>query len=179
MIIDIRTIHREPRHLDFVVSEGWWTADQEDDSILGFDRPMNVQATLGRTGDKYVLDGRLHGGVLLRCDRCLEAYHFDVEHNYTLFLARRDSDKNETEVRLSDADLSVDFITGEEVNVDDIIREQIYLSLPMKSLCNDNCAGLCPACGANLNKQKCGCLRKTGHPGFSALRNLKLKGEKI
>ena len=70
--------------------------------------------------------------------------------------------------------MGVEFITGEEVDVDEIIREQIYLSLPLKSLCNETCPGLCPRCGVDLNQESCLCDREQGHPGFSKLRNLRV-----
>ncbi len=58
--------------------------------------------------------------------------------------------KTEEEIELSDEDMMTDFVTGEEVDLGEIIREQIFLALPMKSVCRPTCAGLCPKCGANL-----------------------------
>ena len=60
-------------------------------------------------------------------------------------------------------------------DLDEVVREQIYFSLPMKSLCRKDCSGLCPLCGANLNMEECKCRKEKGHPGFSELKNLKLK----
>ncbi len=71
----------------------------------------------------------------------------------------------------------VEFITDSEIRLDDIVREQIYLSLPMKCLCREDCSGLCPLCGTNLNMKKCECLREKGHPGFSKLKKVKFQGE--
>ena len=53
------------------------------------------------------------------------------------------------------------------------MREQFYLSLPMKPLCREDCQGLCPACGTNLNRGLCTCKRDWDDPRMAALRNLK------
>ncbi len=60
------------------------------------------------------------------------------------------------------------------VDLGDVVREQIYLSLPMQSICKESCRGLCPVCGANLNETSCLCRKTESPPAFSKLR---LKGE--
>jgi uncharacterized protein len=77
-----------------------------------------------------------------------------------------DPEEDDTEIELAEKDLEVDFIRGEEIDLDEIIREQIYLSLPMKSLCSEDCLGLCPTCGSDLNAGSCQCHREQGHPGI-------------
>ena len=73
--------------------------------------------------------------------------------------------------------MEADFIKGEEIDLKDIVREQIYLSIPMKSLCSEGCLGLCPICGKNLNQGPCQCKGEKGHPGFLKLKNLNIEGE--
>jgi uncharacterized protein len=92
-----------------------------------------------------------------------------------LFLSLPPPDTEKSELELFEEDMSVDFIMGGEIDLDEAVREQIYFSLPMKSLCREDCSGLCTFCGANLNKEECKCRRDMGHPGFSELKNLKLK----
>ena len=95
----------------------------------------------------------------------------------TLYLSLVQETKEcQNEIELLEDDMSVDFITGNEICLDDIVREQIYLSLPMKCLCREDCLGLCTLCGTNLNIGKCNCEDKKGHPGFSKLKNIKLDG---
>ena len=91
-----------------------------------------------------------------------------------MFLSLPPSDAEKSELELSEEDMSVDFIMGDEIDLDEVVREQIYFSLPMKSLCREDCRGLCPVCGINLNKEECKCRREIGHPGFSELKKLKL-----
>jgi uncharacterized protein len=87
------------------------------------------------------------------------------------------SSRDEREVELLDEDMEVNFLYGETIDLDETIREQIYLSLPMKSLCKEGCLGLCPFCGANLNEGLCKCSRESPYPVFSKLKNLKIEGD--
>jgi uncharacterized protein len=100
-----------------------------------------------------------------------------VTSDFRLFLAPPPASTGPSEVELLHEDLLTDFMTGEEVNLEEVVREQVYFSLPMKVLCNEQCAGLCPRCGANLNRGKCGCLSEGGHPAFSKLKLLNFKGK--
>ena len=177
MIIDLRTIPHGSRSFEFCFEKDWWRSDDQDDQILALDTLLQVKIKIERVADEFVFDGELAGGVQVRCDRCLEPYHQDLKFEFRVFLALPPPVTNQTEVELLDDDMEVDFIKGEEIEIDEIIREQIYLSLSMKSLCSKDCLGLCSVCGINLNRKKCECRSEQGHPGFSKLRNLKTKGE--
>jgi len=104
-------------------------------------------------------------------------YHRDLDSEFRVFLTLKDPAATDTELEVLDEDLEVDFLQGMQVNVNDIIQEQITLSLPIKLLCTASCRGLCSRCGLNLNQQRCSCPPEQGHPGFSKLRNLRIAGE--
>ncbi len=178
MKVDLRTIADGPRSFEFVLEKDWWCSGGQNDHILALDAPLRVKTTIYKAGDRYVLDGEFSGGLELGCDRCLEPYHRELKSAFKVFLALPLPDKDETEVELMEADLEVDFIRGEEVDLAEIVREQVYLSLPIKSVCSESCLGLCPVCGASLNKENCRCHREYGHHAFSKLRDLKIQGEK-
>lgn len=175
MIIDLRTIPHGSRRFEFSLEQGWWHSDERDDLVIAVDTPLEVRIEISRLNDKYVLNGNLSCGLQVRCDRCLEPYHRDIKTDFQLYLTLPPPESENTEMELVDEDMAVDFIVGEEIELDDVIREQIYLSLPMKSICSEGCLGLCPRCGANLNQGKCRCSREVGHPGFSKLKDLKIK----
>ena len=180
MIIDLRNISEEIREFDFFLNEDWWqgSGKREQDRFLGPDMPMNVGGHIYKAGNKYILNGRINGGLQIKCDRCLEPFHYDVKSDFQLYFTLSILNSDQSDVELQDDDMEVDFIRGDFIELDDIIREQIYLSLPMKSLCRENCSGLCPSCGRNLNKERCQCRQEQGHPGFATLKNFKVKGEK-
>ncbi len=171
MIFDLKTASEKPVTLDFTLSPEWWKGDEYDNPILGFDREMQVHLFIKRTGQRYVLEGRLKGGLMLRCDRCIEAFHFDLETEFRLFLTPYPQQLEE-EIELGEEDMSVVFISEDEIELDELIKAEIYLSLPMKILCKEDCAGLCPMCGKNLNKGRCNCKKEAGHPAFMKLKDL-------
>jgi uncharacterized protein len=177
VILDLKTIGPEPRQYQLELDPEWWEREGDYGAVQGLDTPLTFQATIYRAGGKYVLDGRLQGGLRLFCDRCLETYRFEMRSTFRRFLAMPASQKTEEEIELSDEDMMTDFITGEEVDVAEIIREQVFLSLPMKSVCRPTCAGLCPKCGANLNMGPCGCQQETVPSGFDKLKHIRIKGE--
>ncbi len=176
MIIDLSTIESAPRPFDFTLSPGWWHGDERD-RILGLDEPLKCCLEISRVGVKYLLDGSISGYALVSCDRCLKPYRLQLDFDFRLFLSAPVSDSDLSELELTEDDMSVQFVDGHKIDLDDIVREQIYISLPMKSLCREDCSGLCPVCGTDLNQKTCECQRGEGHPGFSKLKALLLNGE--
>jgi len=176
MIIDLRTLPKGPQEFAFRLRQDGWPGNEGDGRIIGLDGPLEVRIRIAKAGSKYILEGSFSGGFRLRCDRCLVPYHRDLDSEFRVFLTLKDPVTTETELEVLDEDLEVDFLQGMEVDVDDIIQEQIYLSLPMKLLCTESCRGLCSQCGLNLNQERCSCPRGQGHPGFSKLRNLRIAG---
>jgi len=171
MIFDLKSAFEKPVNIDYTLPPSWWKGDEYDSPILGLDKEIAVHFHIRRTGQRYVVEGRIKGGLILRCDRCIEAFHFDLRTEFRIFLAPHPEIKEE-EIELKEDDMSVVFVSGEEIELDEIVRSEIYLSIPMKVLCKEDCAGLCPVCGKNLNKGRCDCKKETGHPAFSKLREL-------
>ncbi|MBW1997735.1 MAG: DUF177 domain-containing protein [Deltaproteobacteria bacterium] len=174
MIIDLKDISESPQVFEFRLEEDWWVPDGPSDQIRGLSRPLEVSLSIYRAGGRFVLEGSLSEGVLARCDRCLERYSLDTRSSFKVFLERPPAGAEGEEIELKEEDMEVDFIRGEELDLDEIIREQIYLSLPMKSLCSEDCRGLCPGCGCNLNVERCRCRVRQGHPAFQKLKELNI-----
>ena len=172
MNIDLRTTHQRPRDFKYALKPNWWRRDLVDDQILGLDGPLDVQISIRRSGKKYTLDGKLTGNVHVRCDRCLEHFHTNIESKFRLDLVHASEEISQEKVELLPEDMSINFITSEEINLDNIVREQVYLSLPMKLLCKDDCPGLCSLCGCNLSVERCDCHRTKGHPGFFEVESI-------
>jgi len=175
MIIDLKTIpHGGERSFDFILEKDWWKSSDEDSQVLGPDGPLTVKIKIYKAGERYALEGEIAGGFQVICDRCLETYHRDVSSDFKIFLDAPSEETDKAEIELLEEDMAVGFLRGEEVDLNVIIQEQVYLSLPIKFLCREDCLGLCPVCGCNLNEQECKCEKKQGHPGFSKLKNLKI-----
>ncbi len=177
MILDLKTIGPEPKEYQLELDPGWWEREGDHGAVQGLDTPLTFQATIYRAGGKYVLDGQLQVGLRLSCDKCLDTYRYEMGLTFRLILAMPAPQEAEEEIELSGEDMMTDFVEGEEVDVAEIIREQIFLALPMKSVCRPTCAGLCHKCGANLNLGPCGCQRETVPSGFEKLKHIRIKGE--
>ena len=177
MIVDLRNIAEEPRHFSFTLDTGWWQSQGDNDQIAGFEIPIKAHIQIYRAGDKHLLKGAIDGRFQARCDRCLEPFGLDSHFRFETFFAPPVNVPDPDETELGEEDMEVDFIKGEEIDLGDILREQIYLSLPVKLVCHSDCMGICPKCGVNLNRGQCRCRKELGHPEFAKLKNLKIQGE--
>ena len=112
------------------------------------------------------------------CDRCSEPVpvRFGKAFRSLLFPKGREP-AAEAHTELHEDDLDVGYYDGKGVEVHDIFWEQVALELPLKVLCSDACRGICPACGANRNREPCSCSGGTSQGPFDVLKNLKGKKE--
>lgn len=132
---------------------------------------LTLRAT--RSGDKVQLVGRVRVGVTFECDRCLAPMALPVNESFDLVYVPPLGTGDERE--LGENDLSLGFYQDGIIDVDDLVREQIELALPMARLCTEACHGLCPTCGANLNLNKCGCTDKVVDERWAALKEIQSK----
>jgi uncharacterized protein len=79
------------------------------------------------------------------------------------------------EIELAPDDLEYVTYEGEDIPLDGIVEEHILLSLPMQPLCDEECKGLCAACGANLNRGDCGCPEAGRGSPFDSLKEFVVK----
>jgi uncharacterized protein len=142
-------------------------------------RSQPVQATIDlcRQGDARVeVQGALQTGVTLVCDRCLADYGFVVDVAFHLLLeVPADRNWQVRELECSGSDLDTVQLLEPVVDLREILRQQLFLSLPEKFLCSGRCKGLCPTCGADLNRGGCSCEQQTAVSPFAVLAGLKGK----
>jgi uncharacterized protein len=156
MRIDLTNIPSEGKSLYFSLTPSWWKPDLDEDRLMRLEAPLSAWMKLYLAGKKIVVEGFVSTRLLLRCDRCLEPYGWDLSTDFRIYLSITPF-KGELDVELSEGDLNLDFIDGKFLDPDQIIREQIILNVPMKTLCRKDCKGLCPVCGCNLNMTRCSC----------------------
>jgi uncharacterized protein len=121
--------------------------------------------------------GHLAAHVEPECGRCLERYPARIEQELDLFYLPRpaaEPEAEEEEVELSDREVVVGYYDKARLDLGDAMREQIFLSLPLKRLCREDCRGLCPTCGRNLNAGDGGCppVEEPEDPRLAFLRRL-------
>lgn len=154
--------------IHYLFPEGEPGLGGQDTRLTG--RPeLHLQAT--RDGSKVQLTGKLNASVSFDCDRCLKPLTICVEQTFDLTYVP--PGRLEEEKELGEDDLLVAFYTDQVIDLDDLVREQTELALPMSRLCGDECRGLCPVCGHNLNGGDCICRPEDVDPRWAALSELK------
>ena len=159
MKIDLTNIPSEGKEFNFKFAQDWLKTDFEDERILGLDAPVSARIKIQPVGKKISIEGSISTSLLLQCDRCLEPYSWDLSNNFRIFLSLSPLTGG-IDVELSEDDLNLEFIQGSFLEPEQVIQEQIILSLPMKTLCSPDCKGLCAICGSNLNVTTCSCSKK-------------------
>ncbi|MCK4353455.1 DUF177 domain-containing protein [candidate division WOR-3 bacterium] len=107
--------------------------------------------------DKIGVKGKLKFNLRLTCSRCLTEFTKELVEQLDALFLPDDINKKIKKDELSYEDIQTSFYTGEEIDILPLILDTILLSIPMKPLCCENCKGLCPMCGKNLNEGPCEC----------------------
>jgi len=132
--------------------------EREEVSNLGaVEAETRVEA--GNFAGEYIADGSVTFAADFECSRCVDPYPFAGTSTFHVrFRPRPEVTEENEEVEITQPEeLDVEFYSERTVPLRDLAIEQVQLSIPMKPLCNDNCLGLCPECGANRNKEQCRC----------------------
>jgi len=112
------------------------------------------------------------------CDRCSEPVSVRFGKAFhTVLSPQGQGPKGTGPVELHADDLDVGYYDGKGVEVNDIFWEQVALEIPVKVVCSESCLGVCPACGANRNREACSCESHAAPGPFDVLKNLKGKKE--
>ena len=156
-------------------------ADMVQNHECEFLGPLKIRIKAFKVRDLYEVEGAFQTYIRLTCSRCLKGFDTlldsEFELTYTKELASITETSVEEEVELRAEDIGLLFFRGEEINLLDGIQEQVVLAFPLRSLCSENCKGLCMHCGADLNPGGCGCKVEPSTNKFAALKDLKLNNK--
>jgi len=106
------------------------------------------------------------------CDRCLEAARFSIDSDFSLYY-RPVSEGYGDEKEIDAGEAEMGFYEGESLELNDVLREQVLLALPMQRVCREDCLGICPECGRNRNQSECHCQKAPVDDRWAALKELK------
>lgn len=130
--------------------------------VIEFAKPIELDGLLSVAGDIVSLDCKLKTELVLTCSRCLEKFKHELSIDICEKFSANPASKND----------EVIFIDSDTVDITEIIENDIVLALPMKRLCKEDCKGLCPHCGSNLNFTTCKCKDEDIDPRLSKLKDL-------
>ena len=163
--------------------EGSLTIESDADDLditsdeISLDGPVRVVLDLNVNEDIVSVSGAVKTTLVLQCSRCLESYNHDVNGELS-FVARR-SKKGVAASGVTDNEHEMDpdsliIIKHDEKKIDitGFVRDAVMLSVPLKPVCSEQCKGLCPVCGQNLQEFECGCRETRSDPRWQSLDGL-------
>lgn len=153
-------------------------ARMQSDGECAFSGPVTADITVEREFDHLKAVGRVHVPTELTCGRCLATYASAVDSAFRIIFRKETARHTEVEdeTELCDDDLIASTYSGDEIDLAHEIEEQVAMEIPLKPLCDEECKGLCPVCGADLNTGSCSCSREPVNLKFSALKDFKISG---
>lgn len=124
-----------------------------DEALARFTSPVIIDVHADFLSGQLLVRGSIRAETAAVCSRCLK----ELSHP----------------VRIDEYAFDCDASKGDIIDLTENIREHIIIALPMKELCSEECKGLCPRCGKDLNVSGCDCSEKRVDPRFGGLDKLK------
>jgi len=183
MLFEIQELERHPIDFKQEFAPGAIELGEEMRQAAALKSAGRAQLVEERHGKHQIIqDIRLKGDLSTRlelaCARCLEPVMLDVQRDFELLYRPQGSDAGREELSVTAAEAEISYYEGEGVLLEDVLREQILLAVPLKVMCKEHCKGLCPHCGKNLNVESCDCVATMQDPRWAALEDIRKKLER-
>ncbi|RMD95294.1 MAG: DUF177 domain-containing protein [Calditrichaeota bacterium] len=131
-----------------------------------FDHDVQVAIEIDKRGRNLFIHEIVHTNARFQCDRCLEPFSRDLDSDFRVtYSSDPEFVRLDEDIRLIPPDQA-------EIDISEDVRETVLLAIPIKLLCKEDCKGLCPHCGANLNFETCTCPGPQLDPRWEALKKL-------
>jgi DUF177 domain-containing protein len=154
----------------YIISDGCWLPREDRAFLLNATAVISVSR---RDDETAVLKGEIQGLRAAVCDRCGERVDEKLHCEFFYMVTTRKEQALELhDLECSDEDANTLYLEEMEIDVDEILREQSYLAVPLKTLCRADCKGVCAGCGVALNREACCCVADTSSSAFAVLKKL-------
>jgi len=179
MYIHVEQITPEGLNLDFEERPGDFPvlAEMIKQGECEFLAPLKTSLRVVRIADRVEVEGDVQAAVRLPCGRCLKVFETALNSHFALTYTTRSEEvamaAEQDELELRPEEINRIYFQGETINLQDAIQEQVVMAFPIRALCRETCRGLCPQCGANLNKSDCSCSRGLSDSKFAVLKNFR------
>ena len=137
MKVEVSEIKEEPKIVKEELEASLWELESYDIKFVGV---VTLYCQFQRIKNEIIAKVLFSGHQEIQCSRCLEIFERDFKKEFYLTYSIKS--------------------LGRFLEIDNDIREEVFLSWPMKCLCKEDCKGICPGCGRNLNKEDCICNKK-------------------
>lgn len=132
---------------------------------------VSAHLELYKTVQEIIISGGIKTRIKFQCSRCLK--EFDRELDIPVSVVYHPiEDMRAERHELKDDEMDMGFYKGDVLDLQDVLKEQVLLSMQMKPLCDENCRGICPKCGKDLNVDVCHCESKETDSRLEVLKNL-------
>jgi uncharacterized protein len=175
MFIDVSLLERRKLLFDEVIPPGTLQVPEEWKEV-GDLRVEGGAELLDRAGSRTIrVRGKIGVKFEASCGRCLEPMVQDFDDNFDLFYYPMEMIARSEAVPIDRDDTDIGFYENQGLELNDVVREQVLLWLPMRGLCREDCKGICASCGINLNREKCNCAETMSDARWDALKKLQIK----
>lgn len=172
MRLDLGKIRTPHERFEQVFPPGAFASGGDDFKVAS---PVKLAFDIHKDKSTFRLVGSTETTLEVPCSRCLEPLTLPVHASFDLRYQPHSTNVGNDEEEIEEDDLTTAFYQNDEIDLGQLMREQFYLALPMKPLCSENCKGLCPVCGTNLNTGNCDCKRDWEDPRLAALKEIRTK----
>jgi uncharacterized protein len=184
MKIPVDRLTDSPARFQFQGDTAWWRAgfsssEQLPGELIG---PIELSCDAYRMGEDIFLAGGIEGAMDFECGRCLARYRHRLSGDFRLALEpagnRVPADPEGAAALIRDGlclgdELEAGWFQGHEIHLGSVFLELVLLAIPVKPLCREDCAGLCPQCGASLEGAGCGCSKTNLNSPFAVLAGIR------
>jgi len=175
MLYDLSRFRGDTDRIDRRYEAGDFGSKDELFRITG---PVVLGADVRKDTRKARVVGHVATTLECDCSRCLEPFAVPVDAAFDVMFMPAEADvagRAEGDGEVREDDVGVSFYKDDVIDLGELMREQLYLALPMKPLCRQDCRGLCPVCGINRNRETCSCRSEWVDPRMEALRRIARK----
>ncbi|MBT8330628.1 MAG: DUF177 domain-containing protein [Desulfofustis sp.] len=154
-----------------LIDDGWFPVEE----LNLVDGPEGLtKAALTGSGEAMV-KGQVRCTILSSCDRCCTEVKLDLAADfvYICMIGRKEYEQGRQESECRQEDYNKLYLNEPVIDLGELYREQLYLSIPSQVLCDDLCRGLCQVCGKDMNQTACECEQIDQESPFAVLRQLK------
>jgi len=178
MEFKVSELEKEPIEFDLQLGPGAVDFGEEAEQVGPLAASGLAEVIHEHRGPKEIvadirLRGRFAGEFMAPCARCVEPVQLPLEAEYDLIFRPLGADGGAPERSISAQETEIGYYQKDSLLLEDVLREQVLLSLPVRTLCKADCKGLCPRCGKNRNLEACTCEQGPTDLRWEALEGLR------
>jgi uncharacterized protein len=178
MEFKVSELEREPIDFDLALPSGAVDFGEEAQQVGNLATAGRAEVLHEHRGPKdIVADIRLRGNFAgkfeVPCARCVEPVETPLAADFDLIFRPVSADSDPLERSITAPETEIGYYQKDSLLLEDVLREQVLLSLPVRTLCKPDCKGLCPRCGENRNALECHCEEGPSDPRWEALAGLR------